>query len=162
MSRLKITGFLISLTLLAVIAWAGQDFMSVQVKKGQLRATPSFLGKIVANLAYGDRVEVLREQGKWIEVRHGRKSGWLHESALTADRIVLSSGRGDVPTGASSEELALAGKGFNAQVEEEFKTQNKDIDFSWVNRMEKIVISPREMITFLKNGDIQPRPGGGE
>jgi hypothetical protein len=35
---------------------AGQKMMSIQVKKGEIRSTPSFLGNIVARLSYGDWV----------------------------------------------------------------------------------------------------------
>jgi hypothetical protein len=36
-----------------------QKILSVQVREGQLRATPSHLGKIVAKTSYGDWVTVL-------------------------------------------------------------------------------------------------------
>ena len=157
----KTTGLFFPLLLLAGALWAGPKLMSVQVKEGQLRATPTFLGAIVANVAYGDRVEVLTEQNNWIEVRHQGKTGWIHTSALTRKQIVLASGDREVGTSASSDELALAGKGFNAQVEAEFKAQNKDIDFTWVDRMEKAVISPQEITAFLKAGEVQVREGGG-
>lgn len=162
MSRLKMTGLLLSLTMLAASAGIGEDLMSVQIKEGQLRATPSFLGKVVARIRYGDQVEVLREEGKWVQARSGRKTGWIHESALTEKKIVLAAGKKDVETAASSDELALAGKGFNADVEKEFKAQNRDIDFTWVDWMEKLTISPKEMVAFLKKGGVQSRQGGGQ
>ncbi len=148
--------------LLAVTTASAGEMMSVQVKKGQVRAKPSFLGKVIVNLAYGDRVEVTGEEGQWMKVKTPRgKTGWLHSSALTEDRIVLSSGSKDVETAASGEELALAGKGFNSDVEAEFKAKNKEIDFTWIDKMEKIVILPTEMKSFLKAGEVTPASGGG-
>ena len=47
----------ITLTGFAVFA-IEQKMMSIQVKKGAVRSSPSFLGKIVAQLKYGDRVAV--------------------------------------------------------------------------------------------------------
>jgi len=41
---------------------AANNLMSIQVKKGHLRSMPSFLGKIVAALDYGDRVAVLEKR----------------------------------------------------------------------------------------------------
>ena len=35
-----------------------QKIMSIQVKNGDVRSSPSFLGKIVAQLKYGDQVVV--------------------------------------------------------------------------------------------------------
>jgi len=55
--------------------------------------------------------------------------------------------------------LALAGKGFNSDVEAQFKKTHKDIDFSVVDKMEKIKISSSEMQAFLKDGDVAPKGG---
>ena len=70
-----------------------QKTMSVQVKEGQLRSTPSFLGKIIANPSYGDRVEIIQDQGTWKKVAVGGLQGWMHATALTTKTIVLQ-GRG--------------------------------------------------------------------
>ena len=49
-----------------------QETLSVQVKEGELRAMPSFLGRIVARVAYGDRVNVVENRGAWKKVSpHG-------------------------------------------------------------------------------------------
>lgn len=152
----------VPLLLIAVVTASAGEMMSVQVKNGQVRASPTFLGKIVATLAYGDRVETVGEQGEWMKVKTSKgQTGWIHSSALTEKKIVLASGSKDVQTAASGEELALAGKGFNSDVEAEFKAKNKDVDFTWVDRMEKIVILPTEMETFLKAGEVKPAAGGG-
>ncbi len=136
------------------------DVLNVQVRSGSLRAKPSFLGKIIGSVSYGDRVTVIQEQGEWVLGRKGSgPQGWIHISALTDDDIELSAGGGNVETAASGDELALAGKGFNSDVEAEFKTRNSDIDFTWVDRMEKIIISPEQMEGFLKVGQVTP-PGG--
>lgn len=135
--------------------------MSVQVRNGQLRATPSFLGKIVGPVGYGDRVSVVMQQGDWVKVTSPRgTSGWIHESALTRKRIVMKAGAEDVNAAASGDELALAGKGFNQQVENEFKAGHKDIDFTWVDRMGKITVSSADMQAFLKEGGVAPSEGG--
>jgi hypothetical protein len=134
--------------------------MSVQVKKCQLRNQPSFLGKIVSNLAYGDQVNVLEEKESWYNVEPSAKSGagWVHVSALSAKKIILNPDSKDIKESTSSEEIALAGKGFNQQVEDEYKRQN-NVDFSWVDRMEKIVVSQNEMQSFLEQGDLKAEGG---
>ncbi len=140
---------------------AGADTLNVQVRAGKLRERPSFLGKIVGEVAYGDQLRILREQGEWRLGRSGTgREGWIHVSALTDDRIVLAAGTGEVERGASSDELALAGKGFNAQIEEEFRAQNQEIDFTWVDRMEKFTVSSEEMAGFLQTGQVTPPAGG--
>lgn len=135
--------------------------MSVQVKKCQLRNKPSFLGKIVENLNYADRVTVKKEKDDWMNVapEKGGTGGWVHVSALSTKKIILNPGSKDVENAASNDELALAGKGFNQQVENDFKKKNKDADFTWVNKMEKFVISQNEMQSFLQKGGLKAEGG---
>ena len=134
--------------------------MSIQVREGVLRGTPSFLGAVIAQVSYGERVTVLDNQNGWTKVRADGSAGWIHESALTKKRLTLSAGDSNVKTGASSEEMALAGKGFNSEVEAEFKEQNEDVDFTDVDRMEAICITQPEMLRFLKKGGVVPPQGG--
>jgi SH3-like domain-containing protein len=139
---------------------ATNEFLSVQVKQGQLRATPFFLGKVKALLAYGDRVELIEDRGAWKMVAIRKIKGWMHVSALSAKRIVLQAGKTDAKTGTTSSELAVAGKGFNAKVEAEFKSRNKNIDYGRVDKMEALAIKPAQMQAFLKQGQVQAPEGG--
>ena len=139
---------------------AGWPSMSVQVKKGDVRSTPSFLGKIVARLSYGDPVQVQGAKGPWMRVDLvDSGNGWIHMSALTRKKIVLRSGQTDAQQTADSDEIALAGKGFNEQVEGEFKAQNPAIDYTWIDKMENIVISRKQMLEFIQEGDLNPTGG---
>lgn len=135
---------------------AADSLMSIQIKKAQLRVTPSFLGKIATELRYADRVSVLEKKDAWIKVRPAAVNveGWLHASALTSKKIVLKPGAADVAQAASSDELALAGKGFSKQVEGEFQTKNPRLDYTWINRMEQMVASQDQINRFLKDGKL--------
>ena len=134
--------------------------MSVQVKKCQLRNKPSFLGKVVTKLNYGDKVEIAQEKNSWVEVsKSKKKGGWIHVSALSEKEIIVNPNSEDVKSAASSDEIALAGKGFNEQVEKDFKKKNKSVDFSWIDKMEKFVVSQSEIQSFLKNGGLQVEGG---
>jgi hypothetical protein len=135
--------------------------MSVQVKKCQLRNQPSFMGSIVTTLAYGDQVTVSEEKESWLNVVASAKgsSGWVHVSALSAKQIVLNPDSRDVPGSTTSGEIALAGKGFNQQVEQEYKKQNRGVDFSWVDKMEQIVIPQQDIQSFLQEGGLAGEGG---
>ena len=140
--------------LVATGAWAAKE-MSVQVRDGQLRNRASFLGTVTGAVAYGDRVTVNQTQAGWCEVATAAgKSGWIHESALTPKRVVLSSGANDARTGASGQEVALAGKGFSKEVEASYKSQNRDIDYTWVDWMGQQKVSHDQLVQFLKQGDL--------
>jgi uncharacterized protein YgiM (DUF1202 family) len=161
MFRIKIVLMVILFASLMVFPdLAAAKILSVQVKEGQLRSTPSFLGKTVARVTYGEKVTVIEDRGAWQKVTTGNRiQGWIHASALTTQKITLLSGAANVKTGTTSGELALAGKGFNAQVEAEFKSKSK-LDFTWVDRMEKLTVQPAQMEAFLKEGHIIPPEGG--
>ena len=160
-------GKVICITLFLVLCFvfsgsaAPQKTMSVQIKEGQMRSTPSFLGGIVARLSYGEMVEILQDQGNWKKVAaRGGTQGWMHASALTTKRIVLKAGAGDVQTSATSGEIALAGKGFSEEVEKQYKKLNRNLDYTWVDRMERFQVTPEQMQAFLRQGSVVPAEGG--
>ena len=150
----------LALLLAATVAVAlAAQIMSVQVRSGQLRAKPAFLSKVVSNLAYGDQVALSGEEGDWRKVTpaKGGAPGWMHVSALSEQVIILNPTNKDVEAAASSDELALAGKGFNKQVEAQYRTQTH-LDYSKVDEMEKIVVPPNRIRDFLQKGGL----GGGQ
>lgn len=133
-----------------------QKVMSVQLRESQLRATPSHLSKIVAKVSYGERVSVLQEKGAWKKVSMLSRNvqGWIHETALTTKSIALRSGQGTVGTSVTGKEIALAGKGFNDEVEAQYRKINKDLDYTWINQMETIKVSPEQMEDFIVGGNL--------
>ena len=134
--------------------------MNVQVQAGQVRGTPSFLGNVVATLGYGQPVEVVGTQGAWHQVRTADgKSGWMHDSALTSKRIAAQSGGANARTGASGDEMALAGKGFNSDVEAQFRAAHAEADFTWVDKMATLKASSAEIARFVQSGGLA-QPGG--
>ena len=140
--------------LVATSAWAAKE-MSVQVRDGQLRNRASFLGTVVGAVAYGDRVTVNQTQAGWCEVSLAGKTGWIHESALTPKKVVLASGTADARVqSVGSEEVALAGKGFSKEVEAEYKKQNPQLDFTWVDWMGQQTVSTERLVAFLKQGNL--------
>lgn len=142
------------------LAYAAAN-MSVQVRETQIRATPDYFGKIIGKASYGDRVAVEDKKDGWKKVRlkKGGLTGWLNSSALSEKEIKMAAGERGVKETASSSELQLAGKGFNPEVEREFKNRNKEISFQWVDRMEKINISQVEKQKFAKAGELKPEGG---
>ncbi|HOX14977.1 MAG TPA: SH3 domain-containing protein [Smithellaceae bacterium] len=140
-----------------------QRTMSVQVKEGQLRATPSHLGKIVARANYGSQVMVLEERGAWKRVSpgSGKKQGWMHNTALTSKRIALRAGQSNVGTSVTRDEIALAGKGFNEEVEAQYRKSKKNLDYTWINKMEALKVSQEQMEDFISGGRLTLGGEGG-
>jgi uncharacterized protein YgiM (DUF1202 family) len=158
--KVKLLSIAVVLLFMAGLAFAqSAKQMSVTVKETQVRATPSYMGKILAVLTYGERVDVLAEQNGWARVRLPGGEGWVHLSALTTKKIVLQSGSQTVSSGASSGEVALAGKGFNQEVENKYK-QDNNVDYTWVDRMGSFNTTPEQVLAFLKDGGLNTEIGG--
>lgn len=160
MKRNRMIPVLALAALVAAAAPAPQR-MSVQVRSGQVRATASFLGRVVADLPYGTQVEVVQPSKPWMQVRTtAGQSGWMHESALTSARLQLQAGAGDAQAGTSASEVSLAAKGFTQQIEREYRSQNPTLNFAWVDRMEAFRVTPSEAGEFLAAGQVTPKEGG--
>jgi len=137
--------------------------MSIQVRETQLRATPGYFGKIISRASYGDQVTVEGAKGSWKKVRLKKtgRTGWINSSALSAKEIKLVAGAKGTKGTASASELQLAGKGFNPEVEKEFKNRNRQMSFRWVDKMEQIVISDAEKQKFAQEGGLRLNGNGG-
>ncbi|MFP4430470.1 MAG: hypothetical protein ACLFPV_04415, partial [Spirochaetaceae bacterium] len=82
-------------------------------------------------------------------------------SALTTKRIVLESGTTEGSTGASGTEVALAGRGFNQEVENRYKDE-QGLDFTYVDAMEGYEYPPEVLLAFLQEGGLEIPEGGAE
>jgi len=129
--------------------------MSVQVKITQMRNAPSFTGAVLATLEYAEQLNVLEVRGAWIRCAEPRRDleGWVHLSALSARKIVLSAGS-ETKQGVDTSEVALAGKGFNSTIESEYRKE-KGLDYTWVDRMEEFEVPVDECLEFLKYGGLE-------
>jgi hypothetical protein len=138
--------------------------MSVTVKETQVRATPGYLGKVLGVLKYADRVTVLEQPANapagWLSILGPDKklTGWVNISALTDKVIELKAGSAQVAQSATSGDVALAGKGFNADVEAQYK-QDQKLDYAWVDKMEAYPVTPQQVSTFLTQGGLTEQGG---
>ncbi|KHK00844.1 SH3 domain-containing protein [Desulfovibrio sp. TomC] len=157
--RSRKLAFILTLALCLGTAWAiAAKVMSVSVRDGQVRATPSFVGKIVGKAGYGQSVDVLEEQGDWSKVTlSGGVAGWMHKTALSTEKLALAGGQA-APGSVSGKEMALAGKGFSAEVEADYKRSHGG-NFAAVDAMERAHYDAAALLAFLSQGDVKPQGG---
>ena len=127
------------------------DKMYVAVKSADLYSSNSFFAKKVSKLNYSDEVEVLKEDNNWIEIKstkNAAKTGWINVDSLSKRKIISSSFT------ASTDELALAGKGFNEEIEKAYKKSGKT-DYKSVDIMENNSISSSELKEFISEGELK-------
>jgi len=109
-----------------------------------LKDSTGFFARELGTLSLGNEVILLREQGKWAEVRAGNLTGWVSGSGLSARRIVAAG------SSSTATELALAGKGFSYEMEAEYRKSG--LDYSLVDSMEKMNIPSGELLDFIREG----------
>jgi len=134
--------------------------MYVKVEEAVLKESPSFWGKNGASVFYGEEVVILEEKNSWKKVQlviDSSVSGWISESSLTKKRIVASGTR----VSASTEELALAGKGFTAEIEAEYKKQ-ASLNYDAVDKLETNLISFDRVLDFMTAGKLEGTVEEGE
>jgi len=135
-----------------IAAQAGKT-MFVATKNAELKSATGFFADTVTVLQYGDQVTVVRENGKWMEVKPEKQpstSGWILSNSLTSKRIVSGS-----TTSGSADELALAGKGFSAEVERSYSTSSGTAaNYQEIDAMEAKNPSGREILSFITEGHL--------
>jgi len=123
--------------------------MYVAVKTVELKSAAGFFASAKGNLAYGAAVTVLQIDDKWAEVKSVSSpsvSGWVSIANLSAKRVVSNTS-----TGATAQEVALAGKGFNQEIENAYKSGGK-LNYADVDRTEAQKVSSRELRDFISEG----------
>lgn len=136
----------------------GLGSVSVKVKSAKVRTEPKVWATAVTPLKYGDSVQALSSADGWLKVRTtGGKQGFLHESAVTTKKVVLSM-RGANTDGATDRaDVVLAGKGFNQAVERDLAAQDSSLNFKAVDEMERLRVSDAELAAFIKAGQLGKR-----
>jgi hypothetical protein len=123
--------------------------MYVVVKTAALKSSTGFFASTKATLIYGDRVTILQISGKSAEVRSvadASITGWTPMANLSVKQVVS----GNTNT-ASSREVALAGKGFNQEVENSYRSKGKT-NYADVDMVEAISINETSLKRFLEDG----------
>lgn len=131
--------------------------MNIQVREAVVKTSPNYMATSVGTLTYGMQVNVVGEQGNWYQV--DQPAGWLPKSALTKHKVAVNPDAKFSKGTAKHDEVALAGKGFNPDVEAEFKRDNAGLaaSFTQVDRVEGFGASDEELRTFQTAGKLKPR-----
>ena len=142
--------------LAASLAGAADKQMTVFVENSPLRASPQPFGEVLVRIPRDAKVFVVQEQGAWSQVRTETGTmGWMAKSSLRAPHFNLSSGSTNARGAVSADEQATATKGFNSKVEADFKAGNPNLDFSVLDRMERMKVPEARMQEFLKAGELK-------
>jgi hypothetical protein len=118
-------------------------------KNVALKSSTWFFAGTKGTLNYGDRVTVLQVNGKWVEVRsvsNPSLTGWTASANFSVKQVVAGSS-----SSATAKEVALAGKGFNQEVENAYKSKG-NLNYADVDRTEAVTVNETELLRFLEEG----------
>lgn len=163
MNSVLVRGAVLACLLCCAVGFpAAAETGSVTVKQAAVKKSPRIFSATVATLEYADQVEVLERARGWTRVGlPDGKSGWLRDAHLNKPELALQAGTQKVAVAASDSELTLAGKGFDSTVENNYRQQNAEVDYTWIDRMESYRAGDGELNRFLQQGGLVARPGGG-
>lgn len=153
----KPKGWLFILAAALPAAAAALGTVTVVVKTAALKKRPQFYAPTVGSAALGEKLRSSGEQDGWFKVAEGEGYAWIHSSAVTEKKVSYGSASSVGSGGASAEEITLAGKGFNSQVEGSYRSKHPGANFAAVDAMEREKVSEEEALRFLKEGGL----GGG-
>jgi hypothetical protein len=131
------------------------DEVTVMVMRQYLFPTPAFYARPLAELELGQELIVLQVSGQWLEAAASSLTGWVHMTAVTgadAGSGTVASGSGSV----SADEVTLAGRGFNSEIEAAYASDNPELDFDAVDLIEGFEVSEADMVAFLGGGALVP------
>ncbi len=91
----------------------------------------------------------------------GGVQGWMHASALTTKtHRPARPGRPTCRQAPRAVKSPLPARGSAKRSRSSTRSLNRNLDYAWVDRMEKFQVSPEQMQAFLKQGNVVPAEGG--
>ncbi len=152
MKKILLTFTFLGITLISLIADETTRYVSVETVA--LKDSTWFFAKTTDELVYGQEIKVIEDKSKWLFVvlkTNSAIKGWIPSSSTTTKKIVTRSG---TSVSTSADELALAGKGFNKEVEDAYK-ENNVVNYDEVDKMESYAVDMEELKNFIIEGNLE-------
>lgn len=123
----------------------------IAVREGVLRQSPSPFGAIKKKIPYDTEVTVEKKQEGWV-LLSAPESGWLHGSALSTSQqsLKMAPGKASRAGAVAEKEVALAGKGFDKNVEAAYRKEHGQLRYDLMDRVERITVPEAEVKKFAE------------
>jgi len=142
--------------LVPALSLAGET-VKVKVQKTSLFEQPNFFSRSVATLHFGDQLDMEEAVKDWAKVKFGQKKGYIHQSALTSTKVDMKTMlfSSSSSSGASQDEVALAGKGFTPEVEKDYGKAHPEMNYALVDEIERTSVDPNSLRSFIQRGGLK-------
>ena len=122
---------------------------------------PDFGSKPIMAVPAGSEVNIESQVGEWYKVTYQGKSGWINRHAFltlpAGSKFNLSGLLFGTPVKqTSSDEVALAGKGFTPDVEAGYRQKNPSLNYAAVDQVERFQVNPAQLAAFIREGGLTP------
>lgn len=154
--RLMMTMMCLPLLLLAGDDDPGPgDRVTIAVQNQFIYPMPAFYASPAVPVEYGTVALVEEVNGEWLRITAGSAAGWIHRTAVTGAIESAGSGGASASGEVASDEIMLAGRGFNRDLEEAYSGKHPELNYSAVDMMENSWnVSPEKLYEFLVRGNL--------
>lgn len=131
------------------------------LKADQLKAEPFRDAKTISALAAGDKVDILKRQGGWLQVKSSKGNGWVRMLSVRRGEAAKTSGAGDaagllgLASGRAGTGKIVATTGIRGLSEEQLKAAK--YSESELKVSDSFVESAAEARKFAAKGKLAPR-----
>jgi hypothetical protein len=154
----------LALALLAMLSLPGvawSETLKVCQPNQCLYPDPDFSGAPIMTVPEGAAVNVHNQAGDWYKVEYQGKVGWINRQAFPTPESGSKFNLPGMLFGApvketSSDEAALAGKGFTPEVENTYRAKHPEMKFALVDKIESLRVDPATLQAFIKEGGLKP------
>jgi uncharacterized protein YgiM (DUF1202 family) len=135
------------------------ESLRVERANTQLYSSPNFGSASLGTVPSGAEVAVMSRSGDWVQVNYQGKTGWLHKTVFPRAASpglpggLLTSGPARET---KSDEVAMAGKGFNSDVEAGYRQKNSGLNYASVDQLERFQVNPTQVAAFAREGGLTP------
>jgi hypothetical protein len=135
---------------------AAAETLQVTTRDNAVRGDCRFFAPVKLKVSLGDTLTVKGRKGDWYLVSARGVNGCIHKSAVES-RNFAATGRKASTGGASADEVSLAGKGFNPQVEAGYRKADKNLNYAAVDEIVRFTVSEKSLESFVMQGGlVQP------
>lgn len=149
-------------------AWAGEA--GTMLKPDELKAAPFRDAKTVGKLASGDKLDILKQQSGWYQVKSAKASGWVRMLSVRRGAMRKGSavsGLAGLASGRAGTGKVVASTGVRGLNEEDLKSAK--FDEAETKKMEAHAVSKDAARKFASQAQLKsvkldylPKPQGGD
>lgn len=127
----------------------------IQVRSVAVKSEPSYLSRTVGTLGFGETVAVKAEEGNWFRIEN--PAGFIPQNVVGTSSSSVDASKRYAASGVTHDETALAGKGFNPQVEGQYKKSSASLAsaYNQVDKVERMTVSDAALSEFIASGQLR-------